>query len=449
MKPLFWIFICMGFLVLSRPTLAQDACYEDINKDSHIDGQDYLLLLSRIFLDCPVTLPSVETLQPDSILSSGFQANGRIASDGGSALLFTGFCFATTPNTSLLSSKNYAGADTGGVSAFVLGLQPATTYFVKAYATNGVGTVYGSEFSVTTLPNLPEVTTAPVTSITRNTAVSGGEVLSDGGSPVILRGICWSNSPSPTVFDFVTSDGSGIGTFASSLTGLVAGTRYYVRAYATNSAGTAYGQEINFYSEFPALVAIDGDGNVYQVDTIGNQIWVSENLRTTSYNDGTPIPHITLTGDWNARTQPAYCWFNNDEAANKLTYGGLYNWYTIQTGKLCPTGWHVPDDTEWFELTTYLGGEATAGGKLKETGTSHWLMPNTGATDEVGFTARPGGYRRYNGVFSSLTLLGYWWSVTEAVANHSWERSLQYDSAAGVRNYSEKRNGFSVRCLKD
>lgn len=449
MRPFVTFLLCLVFITLGENLQAQDACKEDINGDSQINVTDYLLLVGRFGETCPVFSPVVLSFQPDSILSSGFRANGRIASDGGSPLLFTGFCYATTPNTTILSSKNYAGTDTGNFSSFVPDLQPATTYFVKAYATNGVGTSYGSEFVVTTLPNLPEVVTAPVTSITRYTAVSGGEVLSDGGSPVVLRGICWSTSPSPTVLDNVTSDGSGIGTFTSSLTGLVAGTRYYVRSYATNSAGTAYGQEINFYSEFPALVAIDGDGNVYQVDTIGNQIWISENLRTTSYNDGTPIPHITLTSDWNARTQPAYCWFNNDETANKLTYGALYNWYTTQTGKLCPTGWHVPDDTEWLELTTYLGGDATAGGKLKETGTSHWLAPNTGATDEVGYTARPGGYRRYNGTFSSLTLLGYWWSVTEALVDHAWERSLQYNSSAGVRNYSHKRNGFSVRCLKD
>jgi uncharacterized protein (TIGR02145 family) len=136
-------------------------------------------------------------------------------------------------------------------------------------------------------------------------------------------------------------------------------------------------------------------------------------------------------------------------ATYKGVYGGLYNWYTINTGKLCPSGWHVPTNEDFTELTTYLDGEGVAGGKLKEAGTTHWFEPNTGATDESGFTALPGGYRRYNGVFTSVTFYGYWWSATELIPDSSWDIHMSNDSAAVVREYSNKRNGFSVRCLKD
>ena len=137
------------------------------------------------------------------------------------------------------------------------------------------------------------------------------------------------------------------------------------------------------------LTATDIDGNVYHTVTIGTQIWMVENLKTTRYNDGSPIPFVTDSSSWSNLTTPGYCWYNND-TTNKNTYGALYNWFAVNTGKLAPTGWHVPTDDEWTTLTTYLGGESIAGGKLKETGTTHWRTPNAGATNEIGFTASSG-----------------------------------------------------------
>ena len=171
-----------------------------------------------------------------------------------------------------------------------------------------------------------------------------------------------------------TTDGSGTGTFTSSITGLTAGTTYYVRAYATNSAGTGYGNDISFTTQQGGVGNVtDDDGNVYHSVTIGTQVWMVENLKTTKYNDGTSIPLVTDATDWHNLLTPGYCWNNNDEATYKATYGALYNWYTVNTGNLCPTGWHVPGDAEWTTLTTYLGGEDVAGGKLKEVGITHWL----------------------------------------------------------------------------
>ena len=157
----------------------------------------------------------------------------------------------------------------------------------------------------------------------------------------------------------------------------------------------------------------DIDGNAYKAIKIGNQVWMYENLKTTKLNDGTAIPLVTTSAAWGNLTTPGYCWYNNDEASNKNVYGALYNWYTINTGKLCPAGWHVPTVAEWTTLTTFLGGESVAGGKLKETGIAHWKSPNTGASNETGFTALPGGFRDFDGVFAQIYNSGCWWSATE------------------------------------
>jgi uncharacterized protein (TIGR02145 family) len=192
----------------------------------------------------------------------------------------------------------------------------------------------------------------------------------------------------------------------------------------------------------------DQDGNNYKSVKIGNQIWMTENLKTTKFNDGTPIPFVTDKTAWVSLTTPAYCWYDND-STYKNTYGALYNRYTVNTGKLCPSGWHVSSDVEWSALVTFLGGEIVAGGKLKETGTTHWSSPNSEATNESGFTALPGGSRYTNGVFFTIKNLGYWWSSTESNTLNGWYRSMNNRNSAVGRNYYDSTNGFSVRCVKD
>jgi uncharacterized protein (TIGR02145 family) len=193
----------------------------------------------------------------------------------------------------------------------------------------------------------------------------------------------------------------------------------------------------------------DKDGNTYKTVTIGTQTWMAENLKTTQYNDGTPIPLVTDANAWYNLSTPGYCWYNNEEATYKATYGALYNWYTVNTGKLCPTGWHVPTDAEWTVLTDFLGGEAVAGGKLKEAGFTHWYDPNTSATNETGFTALPGGYRGGGGYFYGIGYYGGWWSSTEGDADGAWGRYVYYSNSDVYRNYNDKLVGFSVRCVRD
>jgi uncharacterized protein (TIGR02145 family) len=194
---------------------------------------------------------------------------------------------------------------------------------------------------------------------------------------------------------------------------------------------------------------LDIEGNNYKTIQIGSQTWMAENLKTTKYNDGTAIPNVADGSTWSNLTSPGYCWYNNDAATYKTTYGALYNWYTVNTEKLCPTDWHVPSDAEWITLTTYLGGEGVAGGKLKESGTAHWTNPNTGGTNESGFTSIAAGARDYLGKFCDIDIREYWWTSTGYNTKDAWPRYVQYDVINVFRAYGSKANGFYVRCIKN
>ena len=309
---------------------------------------------------------------------------------------------------------------------------------------------------------VPVLTTATVNAITQTTAQSGGNITSDGGAAVTARGVCWSTNATPTIADSKTTDGTGTGSFTSAITGLTAGTDYYVRAYATNSAGTGYGSAQPFTTTGSLGTVTDIDGNVYQTVTIGTQVWMMENLKVTHYRNGDPIPHVTDDSAWPGLTSGAYCNYDNNPA-NVATFGRLYNWHTVDDSRnIAPAGWHVPTDAEWKQMEMYLGmsqAQADAlswrgtdeGGKLKETGTTYWLSPNTGATNESGFSALPGGYRFSDGPFYNMGNLAHFWSSSEDNSSSSvaWYRSLAYQRSTIHRIYGDKRYGFSVRCVKD
>jgi uncharacterized protein (TIGR02145 family) len=193
----------------------------------------------------------------------------------------------------------------------------------------------------------------------------------------------------------------------------------------------------------------DQDGNVYKTVTIGNQTWMAENLRTTKYNDGTAIPLVTDLSEWSDLSTGAYCNYDNTNNTDTIaTFGRLYNWYAVNTGKLAPKGWHVPTDADWTTLTTYLGGKSVSGSKLKETGNTHWGYPYTGATNETGFTALPGGYRDCDNFYD----VGYkscWWSATEYVSDKAWFWHVHYNYGLVYRTNYYKEVGSSVRCVRN
>ncbi len=298
---------------------------------------------------------------------------------------------------------------------------------------------------------VPELVTYEVTDITRTTATCGGNITDDGGATVTARGVCWSTSQMPKISDNKTDDGTGAGSFTSVITGLTGSTTCYVRAYATNSAGTGYGSVMSFATQEAILTGTvtDIDGNIYQTVKIGDQWWMAENLKVTHYRNGDAIPKVTDADQWFILNTGAYCIYNND-INNADTYGNLYNWYAVNDSRnIAPSGWHMPSNAEWQTLIDYLGGESVTGGKLKETGTTHWDSPNKGATNESGFAALPGGYRYDNGFFYSLGGFANFWSSSELDSGYAWYQRLYYDiTDVGHVSYS-KKGGFSVRLVRD
>ncbi|MGQ9620913.1 MAG: FISUMP domain-containing protein, partial [Bacteroidales bacterium] len=243
------------------------------------------------------------------------------------------------------------------------------------------------------------------------------------------------------------------------LTGLKPARTYYFRVIAENQGGESNGgektftttnpraTEINFNTNITYGSFVDIDGNNYRTVVIGTQEWLAENLRAVKLNDGTPLSFTPDASTWNssAFTDPGYSWYNNDS----VSYGALYNWYAVSTGKLCPVGWHVPSDEEWTTMVDYLGGRETAGGKLKEAGVYHWISPNAEATNESGFTAIPAGYRYYSGSFNGIGRYGYWWTSSAVSEAEAFYRNLSYAYPNIDRSSSSKKSGMTVRCIKD
>jgi uncharacterized protein (TIGR02145 family) len=310
-------------------------------------------------------------------------------------------------------------------------------------------------------PCIPSVTTTPVSTITATSVVSGGNITNDGGEAVTARGVCWNTAGNPTTADTYTEDGSGTGAFASEVTGLSSGVVYYLRAYASNNTGTAYGDEIMTCTEgsdsqsCAGIPAFSYGGQTYHTVKIGTQCWLKENL-----NIGTMINSSQAMA--NNQVVEKYCYLNNPDSCQ--SFGGLYQWgemmnYSTQPGSqgLCPSGWHLPADGEWCTLATYLDAAVDCqtmyltgsdiGGKLKETGTAHWFPSNYAATNSSGFSAFGGGYSSSGG-FDLIGHVGHWW--TSSTAGESHQLWLLYRGSTFIGRYAHLPSyAFSVRCVKN
>ena len=336
----------------------------------------------------------------------------------------------------------------------------------------------------------PAVTTGAVSDITETTAICGGTVTANGYSAVTVRGVCWGVEPNPTVNGSHTSDGNGIGAFTSVISGLEQNTTYYVRAYATNSVETAYGEEVTFTTAMQphnptpadlegnappcpnAATVTDYDGNVYNTVQIGTQCWMRENLRTTTYADGTPI----LDGNDATSNTESYYYDNSSSDIPLAKRGYLYNWAAAMHGAvssnatpssvqgICPAGWHLPSDGEYTQLIDYVGGVADyqCGGSSSNiakalastvgwnTSTNNCAVGNTSsANNATGFSAVPTGY--FRGSFNYVGNYAFFWSSTENESNNrnAYTRLLGHQAAVVGRNGSGKDYGRPVRCLCD
>ena len=355
-----------------------------------------------------------------------------------------------------------------------------------------MGLVFILSTSCSKVDTLPYLTTNEISSISKTSATCGGKITNDGGARITEKGVCWNTNGSllaPTISDNKTVDGKRDKDFSSSISGLTPNTTYYVRAYATNKVGTNYGNMIIFTTAFDGGPIVfnpditygtmsDIDGNTYKTVTIGTQTWMAENLKVTKYNDNTEIQKVTETSSWGSITCGAYCNYGN-EADNVSTFGQLYNWTAVNTGKLAPTGWHVASSAEWTILTNYLiangyNYDGSTSGNLagkslasttewRETENIGTVSNDLASNNKSGFTGVPGGCRNSNPTtanplgFGSIGDGAFWWTsssddryVPQGQSGPDGFRCELYLVNAGpVINSCTKEWGLSVRCIKN
>ena len=329
---------------------------------------------------------------------------------------------------------------------------------------------------------IPTVITTIASNISDVCASCGGNVVSDGGDSVIARGVCWSTSPAPVCTNSHTTDGGGTGIFVSDLTGLRFNTTYYVRAFATNSIGTAYGNEVSFTTTYlpfgdaqpcPGLSTLtDIDGNVYSTVKIGNQCWMKENLRSKRYSDNTPITHGSQQSD-----DTPYWYYPANDSSYMLTFGLLYNWAAAMYGAssnntnpsgvqgICPSGWHMPSHAEWLQLINHLREHGQQYGCL---GQSCWLAKSLASTtawqyasstchpgndpstnNTSGFSAFPAEHYGDNHYYGYGQTAFFWSTTIYESSNNPYIFKISCFEDDVIIQQGINSWGFSVRCLKD
>lgn len=395
------------------------------------------------------TLPIISDLT-----SSGATVIASIKTDGGSDVFDKGIYFSTSPEPSAKNGKRVEGE--GGYESFsckITGLAPNKTYYVRAYARNSADIAYSQQqLEFKTIPAKPVISTENITKITSSSAFAEASITDDGGAPILFRGFCWSTNPDPEprFKDLTTQNGKGTGDFSNPIGFLLPDTTYYLRAYCSNTGkDTVYGNQVEFRT-LRIDQFVDVEGNIYGSADLLTHTWMTENLRTTRLNDGTQIPLVTENAAWSSQVSAAYCWYDNKEA-NKETYGALYNWEAVKSGKLCPAGWHIPTDEEWSVFERMYGGSAYAGGYLKEPGLEHWLKPNEWLESSYNrFKAIPGGERDDMGKYNKKGSAGVWWSEVDPRKEASWVREIASNSTALRRRKADDNSvGYSVRCVKN
>ncbi len=482
--------------------------------------------------------PVVSTSPISDISGTSASGGGQIKMPTTGNILAKGVCWSTDTVPTLSDSKTSDGSGPETFTSKLTGLNGATEYYVRAYATNIAGTGYGNVLSFTTLGSIPVTSVLQAINITTSSATLMGTVNPNELSTKVIfeygtttqygksvnsfvygingkiyyivganidnldpgklyhyrtrventLGITYSEDMTfttvgmaPTVltlpplsimaksvrfeaninansllttvtFEYGTTTDYGssvaasesgmkdslIHKFTAGLSELEPNTTYHFRVQAVNILGTTYGNDIAFTTN-PAIS--DVDGNIYSIVTIGSQIWMQENLKTTKFNDNTPIPLVTGSS-WGILPTPGYCYFLDDSLTYANIYGIFYNWYAVNTGKMCPLGWHVPDNEEWAALSEYLGGSDVAGPKMMIAGKTYWS--NLG-TNESGFTALPSCYR--NGPV--WTEGGAYWYSSSNISSTAAE-VIGLNPLFGYDiYYGPKSTGINVRCIKD
>ena len=430
-----------GYIVTSNPgNISATGTTSPINVTGLTNGTAYTFTVVAVGVASaastavtPVTVPSAST----SVVATAGNSTASVAfvaskNDGGSAI--TGYTVTSNPGNISVSGT------TSPIN--VTGLTNGTAYTFTVVATNAVGNSVASVASTAVTPaTVPSAPTGAVATAGNNSASVAFVASTNNGGTSITRYEVTSNPGG------ITATGT---TSPINVTGLTNGTAYTFTVVATNAMGNSASSTASTVvtpNVCPTSTITDIDGNTYPIVSIGNQCWMSENLKTSRYRNGGLIPNVTNNTAWSNSTIGARSYYDNDEA-NNVIYGTLYNWYTTRGDTLCPTGWGVPTDAEWTTLTEYLEGEEVAGGKMKTIGTTYWNSPNTGANNSSGFSVLPGGYRIYDGSFGGISYNAFFWSASED-DNDAWGRILGSGNSNVARITSSKSVGASVRCLRD
>jgi uncharacterized protein (TIGR02145 family) len=365
--------------------------------------------------------------------------------------------FGTSSNPTSTISTNQTATSIGRT-----GLNNNTTYYWKIIAKDSKGASTSSPvWSFTTIQGNPQGCIPSLISPLEGAILDNG--CFNQTDPVEWH-FDWTDCEGATMYDLRITWASGLYSDDQTTTSeftmkwtayiLDANLKYKVRAMI-NGVWGEWSNERTFHVE-PVDTDCNGqtitdiDGNKYNTVQIGTQIWMSENLKVTHYRNGETISNITDDTQWNLLTSGAYCWYNNN-IGFKDGFGALYNYYVvIDSRNICPSGWHIPSGTEWTNLLTFLGGTNIAGGKLKANDTySYWNPPNVGATNESGFKGLPGGLRTLAGPYDGMYNMGYWWSSTEKSSSEAYRLQLHTNYSSGLWGYHWKKDGLSVRCIKD
>jgi uncharacterized protein (TIGR02145 family) len=434
------------------------------------------LALSIACFSCKKDMvPILKTSDINYVAPTSAACGGTIIDEGSSSVISRGVCWSQAVLPTIADSITIDGSGPGTYSSDIKGLTPGTTYYVRAYAVNVIGTSYGLVRSFTTSStgnvNIP----VPDLIFPESGAILDNACYPD--SQIIIWSFDWDDCPGATsynlfvmrskvalnpVIDIILSESS----YTDTILGYICDenrTDWTWKVMAcVNGEWGAWSEERKFDVEplgtdcvdepppWPQDWVEDVDANYYGIATIGKQRWMKENLRVTLFNNWVPIHEIADNSAWNKLTTYGYCWYNNDVVSYYQTYGALYNWNAVNSGILCPTGWHVPSEREWQIMIDFLGGSAIAGGKLKEYGVVNWSAPNSEATNESSFTALPGGTRLSSGLYTEMGLSGNFWTSTKKGDNDPEIVVLKFNNGEVVNGKQcDPVTGASVRCIRD
>ena len=407
------------------------------------------LLFSMCKKEKKQSMAVVTTDAVSELTATSARIGGAITNDGGSQITKRGLCWAINASPTVADSITDEGTGTSPFTRSLAGLNPNTTYYVRAYAINASGTAYGNEVNFKTNAGLATIKTSAITDIVALSAKGGGEIINDGGASITERGLVYGTSANPTTSNTKVIAGTGTGTFTATLSPLASQQTYYVRAYAINTYGTSYGNQVQFNAASANTIS-DIEGNVYPYVNVCGKQWMATNLKVTKYKNGDPITDGSAASfNWTTATNGTYAYPNN-EIAKKDAYGLYYNGLAMaDTRGVCPAGWHVPSDDEWKAAEICAGMtqlEADAAGCR---GTIAANLLEGGST---GLNIQKAGYLIVNNPpqYTAFGQEGAYWTSTPRFASFR-QRGFNAATCGDPATVLRGNGGavYSIRCVKD